>query len=65
MTNAEAAALFASLLPNERASIIVINGDTLTAETVHLDEPGTNLEEIEKDCLPKDFWTLPTMYLKR
>lgn len=63
MTNAEAAALFASLPPNERAKILVVSGSTFAAEEAHLDEPGANLEEVEEDSLPKGFEILPTIYL--
>ncbi len=64
MTNAEAAAHFASLPPDEDADILVINGDTCSAEEVTIHQPGTNLEDVEDDFLTEKSRTLPTIYLK-
>ena len=65
MTNAEAAALFASLPPDEDARILQINGDTATAEPLYLDPPGTNLDQIDdRDDLADGDEKLATTFQK-
>ena len=64
MTNAEAAAHFASLPASEPAGVLVVNGDTCSAEALALDPPGTNLEEVEEDFLTKGDENLVTAFTK-
>lgn len=51
MTNAEAAAHFASLPPGEPAQLLLINEDTCSAMTLEIDEPCTNFENVKPDFL--------------
>jgi hypothetical protein len=64
MTNAEAAAHFASLPPDETAEVLLINGDTCFAESFEIDPPGTNLEEIDEDELRDEDKKLVTIFQK-
>jgi hypothetical protein len=38
--------------PNERAMVLLVNGDTGTAEPMFLNQPGTNLEDVDPDWQP-------------
>lgn len=62
MTNSEAAAHFASMPPNERAMVLLINGDTATAEQWSLDWPGTNMEELDPDDIDAGSEKLATVF---
>ena len=65
MTNAEAAAHFASLPPDETAKVLLINGDTCFAEPFEIDSPGTNLEEIDNENeLRGEYKKLVTIFQK-
>ena len=64
MTNAEAATHFASLPPDEPAEVLVINGDTSSAESLTLDSPGTNLDQVEDEFLNDGDETLATAFTK-
>jgi hypothetical protein len=48
--------------PTETAVIVLINGDTCSAEYVSIDPPGTNLDEVEKDFLDEGDEKLVTAY---
>lgn len=64
MTNAEAAAHFASLPSHETAKILLINGDTSSAESLTIDAPGTNLEDVEEEFLNDGDEKLATAFIK-
>jgi len=64
MTNAEAAKHFASLPPNEDAEIVLVNGDTATAEVLSVDEPGRWLGELEEDERERCSKELATTFMK-
>ena len=64
MTNAEAAAHFAALPPDEEAEIVAINGDTSSAEVLSIDPPGTNLDVVEEEFLTEGDETLVTVFMQ-
>jgi hypothetical protein len=64
MTNAQAAAHFASLPADDQAEILLINGDTGSCEVQLLDPPGTNLGDVEPFLLTEESKKLPTTYQK-
>jgi hypothetical protein len=64
MTNAELAAHFAALPPNEEAVVLLIDGDALTASQCTIDEPGSNLDGVEKDTLDVGDEKLPSIFRK-
>ena len=62
MTNEQVIAYFAALPPKENAKIFMINGMNGTGQSFFIDEPGTNLEEIEdQEQLEPDDHKLITM----
>lgn len=64
MTNAEAAAHFASLPAHESAEILLIDGGSSGAETLMIDPPGTNLDEVEEGFLNDGDEKLVTTYVR-
>jgi len=64
MTNAEAAAHFASMPADRPAMVLNINGDTGTGESQILNPPGTNLDEVDEETLDDEDKTLVTTYTK-
>jgi hypothetical protein len=64
MTNAQAAAHFASLPPDDQAEILLINGDTGSCEVQLIDPPGTNLNDVDPSSLTEKSKKLPTTYQK-
>jgi hypothetical protein len=48
--------------PNERAMVLLINGDTATAEQWSLDWPGTNMEELDPDDIDAGSEKLATVF---
>jgi len=67
MTNAEAAAHFTSLPANEPAGVLVVNGDTCSAEALALESPYGNggiCDTISTDFLTKGDENLVTAFTK-
>ena len=64
MTNAEAAAHFASLPPDSQATVLLIDGDTFAARELVVDSPGTNIEEVEDGTLTDAQVSMATAYQK-
>lgn len=62
MTNKEAAIHFASLPAEDTAEILVINGSTSSAESLTIDQPGTNIDEVEEEFLQEGNESLATAY---
>jgi len=66
MTNAQAAAFFASLPDDEQAMVLLINGDAGVAEVLYISEPGANWDSLDEggselDPIEKN---LPTAFVK-
>ena len=64
MTNSEAAAHFASLPPDSPAMVLLVDGDTGMIESLDINTPGTNLENVEKGVIDEDQLLLATTYRK-